>query len=276
MAAAKFPQTTIGGLKISRLIIGSNTFGGFSHMTAARDKWLRNYFTVERICEVLEACSARGLNAMVSGAVPKFHDALKMHEDKTGRKIRWIVTPGGGGQVGGTIEDEIDWAAKHDVDFILPHPCWTDVRITVEKNEILGFDDIIKRVRGHGMIPGVSTHQPETVIVCDRRPYDVETYIQILNVAGFLMHIETDWCSKVVREAKKPVICIKPMASGRVMPSVGFRWTYENNKPSDVVAAGFMSVEEANEDIDICLEVLTGKKHTQELQVTRSKRALVK
>lgn len=39
-----FPQTQIGGIAISRLIIGSNTFHGFSHFSAARDQWLRQYF----------------------------------------------------------------------------------------------------------------------------------------------------------------------------------------------------------------------------------------
>lgn len=273
--AAKFPHTSIGGIKLSRLLIGSNTFGGYSHMTVARDTWLRKYFTVERIVDVLEACSARGLNGFVSGPVEKLHQALRIHEDKTGRKIHWVCTPGGG-NAAPTIEAEIDWAAEHGADYILPHPCWTDVRLVPDRNEIIGFDEIAKRVRGHGMIPGVSTHRPETVIVCDKRPYDVETYIQILNVIGFLMPVETEWCSRVVREAAHPVICIKPMAAGRVMPSTGFRWTYENCKPVDTVAAGFLSVEEANEDIDVCLEILTGKVHKQELQMTRSKRALVK
>jgi len=273
-----FPKTNIGGIELSRLLIGSNPFGGFSHFSKARDVWLRSYFTVERICEVLEACSARGLNGFVSGVVGKFSEALKMHEDRTGRKLHWICTPAGGGaDVGGeTIEEQIDWCAKRGVDYILPHPCWTDDRLVPEKKEIIGLDDITRRVRDLGMIPGVSTHRPEAVVVCDTRPYDVETYIQILNVIGFLMPVETDWCSRVVRQAAHPVICIKPLAAGRVMPPTGLKWTYDNCKPVDTVVCGFMSVEEANEDIDICLEILTGAKREEQLQVTRSKRSIMK
>ena len=272
----EFPKSRIGGIEISRLVIGSNPFGGFSHISAARDKWLRKYFTVERICEVLEACTARGLNAFVSGAVPKFHEAMKMQEDKTGRKIHWFCTPGGGGEAGATIEQEIDWASKHDVDFIMPHPCWTDLHIHPEENEITGFDDIIKQVRDLGMIPGVSTHRSETVVICDTRPYDVEVYIQIFNVAGFLMPVETDWMTRVVQNAEKPVLCIKPLAAGRVLPPTGLKWTFDNCKPVDVVACGFMSVEEADEDIDIALEILTGKPRDGQLAVTRSKKGIMK
>jgi hypothetical protein len=272
----KFPTTKIGGIELSRLLIGSNPFGGFSHFSNARDEWLKKYFSVERIVEVLATCSARGLNGFVSGVVPKFYDALRMHEDQTGRKLHWIITPGGGSMIAETIEEEIDWCAKHGGEFILPHPCWSDVRLVPSKNEIIGFDDIIKRIRGLGLIPGVSTHRPETVVVCDRRPYDVETYIQILNPIGFLMTLETDWCARVIQQADHPTICIKPLAAGRVLPPTGFKFAYDNCKAVDTVAAGFMSPEEANEDIDICLEILTGAKREEKLQVTRSKRAVMK
>ena len=131
----EFPTTHIGGIELSRLLIGSNPFGGYSHFSAARSAWLKRYFTLERIVEVLQTCSARGLNGMVSPVQAKFADALKAHEDRTGRKIHWVATPGGAGTEGETIEEEIDWAAKNGADYILPHPCWTDVRLLPEKKK---------------------------------------------------------------------------------------------------------------------------------------------
>jgi hypothetical protein len=122
----------------------------------------------------------------------------------------------------------------------------------------------------------VSTHRPETVVVCDTRPYDVETYIQIFNVAGFLMAVETDWETRVIRDALKPVLCIKPLAAGRVLPPTGIPWVFANCKPNDAVVCGFMSVEEAEEDIDIALEALTGASRDDTLQVTRSKRSIIR
>jgi len=272
-----FPRTNIGGIEISRLVIGSNPFGGFSHYSHARDVWLRKYFSVERIVEVLEAASARGLNAFVSGPAEKTREALKMHEDKTGRKIHWVCTPAGEADktFGETIADQIGWCAKNGVDYVLPHPCWTDVRMVQAKKEITGLEEVIKRVRGEGMIPGVSTHRPETVVVCDQRPYDVETYIQILNSIGFLMAVETDWCARVIKNAKHPVLCIKPLGAGRVLPPTGFKFAYDNCKSNDAVVVGFMSVEEVNEDVDICLEILTGRPREEQMQVTRSKKALM-
>jgi len=39
-----FPMTTVGGVAVSRVIIGTNSFLGYSHMSQARDRWLREYF----------------------------------------------------------------------------------------------------------------------------------------------------------------------------------------------------------------------------------------
>ncbi len=61
-----FPMTEIGGVPISRLIIGSNTFHGFSHFSNARSAWLRRYFTPERIYEVMAFCAEEGLNATIA------------------------------------------------------------------------------------------------------------------------------------------------------------------------------------------------------------------
>ena len=63
---AMFPMAEIGGLPISRLICGSNPFLGFSHYSAARDRWLKEYFTVERMVEVVEEIATeRGISMVL-------------------------------------------------------------------------------------------------------------------------------------------------------------------------------------------------------------------
>ena len=36
---------------------------------------------------------------------------------------------------------------------------------------------------------------------------------------GFLMQIEVDWMQRMIRNAKKPVMTIKPMAAGQAPPA---------------------------------------------------------
>ncbi|GAJ03774.1 unnamed protein product, partial [marine sediment metagenome] len=55
------------------------------------------------------------------------------------------------------------------------------------------------------MIPGLSTHMPETIVYADNTGLDVESYTQIYNSSGFLMQVEADWIMRIIQEAKKPV-----------------------------------------------------------------------
>jgi hypothetical protein len=41
------------------------------------------------------------------------------------------------------------------------------------------------------------------------------------NAAGFLMQLEVDWIHRIIWNAKHPVMTIKPMAAGRLLPLVG-------------------------------------------------------
>jgi hypothetical protein len=40
-----FPRTLVGGVSLSRLIIGTNWFLGYSHTSLAKDKFIKSYQT---------------------------------------------------------------------------------------------------------------------------------------------------------------------------------------------------------------------------------------
>jgi hypothetical protein len=272
-----FPQTSIGGVQVSRLLCGSNIFFGFSHFSAARDKWLRKHFTVERIADVLAYCLEQGVNGVVSGPQPKLHEAIQIAEQRTGREIVWVCTPGAGGEAcTGDVKDDIAWCARHDVKVCLPHPVWTDARIIQYENRIAEAEETLACIREHDMVPGFSTHRIETVIISDKRGYDTEVYIQLYNALGFLMPVETDWAARIINGTSKVVIAIKPLAAGRLMPPTGLHFSFGTIKPIDTVCIGLMSVEEAEESIALARSLLTGSGEEVELAVTRSKAHLVK
>ena len=125
------------------------------------------------------------------------------------------------------------------------------------------------------MIPGLSTHMPESVIYADRQEADVETYIQIYNAAGFLMQVEVDWIMQVIKKAEKPVMTIKPLAGGKLMPVVGMTYVWNTIRDQDMVAIGCTTPEEAKEIVDMSIDLLERHTPDQELQATRSKASLV-
>jgi hypothetical protein len=124
------------------------------------------------------------------------------------------------------------------------------------------------------MIPGLSTHAPEAIVCADSCEADVETYVQPYNSAGFLCQVETDWIAKVIREAKKPVMTIKPLGAGRILPPTGLAFVWNTLRDCDMVTIGTLSTYEAEEDIEISLACLEKRKAQVDLQTTRSKRAL--
>jgi len=269
MGSTGFPTTTVGGLELSRMLCGTNTFFGFSHFSQARSRWLRRYFTEERILEVMGRAAELGVTGVVSPPEPRMPGLLRRLRQERGLNMHWVVTPGKA-----TVEEtlpEIDWCAAEGAQVCMLHPNFTDRHLHPARGEITGVEELLSRIRSAGMIPGLSTHRPETLRVATEAGYDVEVFILPLNPVGFLMPVETDWQARIIRETPKPVICIKPLAAGRVMPPTGIPFVYQNSKPIDMMCIGMLSVEEVEEDVAIALAALSGRPVEVDLAYTRSK-----
>ncbi len=129
-------------------------------------------------------------------------------------------------------------------------------------------------IRERGMTPGL-THIPESVVYADESGLDVETYIQIFNSMGFLMQVEVDWVAHIIRHAKKPVITIKPMAAGQLRPFQALTFSWNAIRDCDMVTVGTIAPEEAQELVDLSLDILSRRPVELELQKTRSKSTIL-
>lgn len=65
------------------------------------------------------------------------------------------------------------------------------------------------------------------------------------------MQVEIEYIHKVIWNAAKPVIAIKPMAAGWVSPFVGITFSYSTIPDKDIVAVGCLTPREAAEDVEI-------------------------
>ncbi len=274
-----FPRTTVGGVSVSRMIIGTNWFLGFSHTSAAKDKLINSTMDAPAVAEVIVAFMERGVDAIIGGPEPKLIEAVRRAEDRTGRKVTLILTPGFNILPGGPAEEEpeavFDKCKEYGATFCLPHTSVTDRLLDTMHGTIRDYDRYAKMMRDRGMIPGLSTHRPEAITIADRSGADVETYVQLYNAAGFLMSAEADWIMKIIRGAKKPVLTIKPLAAGRLLPPVGLVFVWNTIRDVDMVAIGTATPDEAREVIDLSLDYLSGALRQHPLQTTRSKRVLV-
>lgn len=273
-----FPRTEVGGVSLSRLIVGTNWFLGYSHMSKAKDSFIKSYQTRENIAEILTVFLNAGVDTIMGMPEPILRDAMAEAQDRTGRIATLILTPHFNITSDGSPESDpehvFDRCRDLGATFCMPHQCVTDRLIDRMTNRIRDIDKYTGMIRERGMIPGLSTHMPEAITVADATGADVETYIQLYNAAGFLMQIEADWVMRIIKNAKKPVMTIKPLAAGRLLPPVGLAFVWNTIRDQDMVTIGTTTPDEAREVVDLSLDFLNRRLPDNELQTTRSKKSL--
>lgn len=273
-----FPRTMVGGVSMPRLICGSNWMLGFSHTSKAKDRLIKDLFaTPDKLAEVIAVFARAGCNAFMSMPCEFVAQALRETEQRTGVPMLWVTTPAykePGNP--GTWRTAVDEARRLGATFCLPHQCVTDPLIDrIRQTLAPPLPDHLREVREAGMIPGLSTHLPEALTCADASGADVETYLQIYNAAGFLCPMETDWIQRLIQQAKRPVIVIKPLAAGRLLPPTGLSFVWNTIRDRDMVTVGVMSAYEAEEVIELSLACLEERAARVELQYTRSKSGLL-
>lgn len=270
----------VGGVSLSRMIIGTNWFLGWSHTSAAKDKFITSYQTRKSVADTLEVFFRQGIDTIMGMPLPLLVDAIQDAQDRTGCTAKLILTPHFNIKPGGPPEADpervFDLCAKSGATFCMPHQCITDALIDRMHHVIRDIDLYTRMIRERNMIPGLSTHMPETVGLADDTGADVETYIQIYNAAGFLMQVEADWVMRIIKNAKKPVMTIKPLAAGRLLPPVGLAFVWNTIRDQDMVTVGTTTPDEAKELIELSLDFLNRRLPANPLQTTRSKKGLIR
>jgi len=274
----EFPRTTVGGVSISRLLIGTNWFLGYSHTSAAKDRFIREFMTRERVADILTVFLESGVDAVMGMPVPMLSGAIEDAQDRVGRKLHLILTPTFNIRPGGPPEAEpeavFDRCKELGATFCFPHSSLVDQLLDRLHRTIRHYDGYARLIRERGMIPGLSTHLPDSVVIADETGADVESYIQLYNAAGFLMPVEVDWAMRIIRNARKPVMTIKPLGVNRLLPPVGLAFSWNTLREQDMVTIGTMTPDEAREVIAISMDILERRIPSHELQRTRSKTGL--
>ena len=258
-----FPRTKVAGISLPRMIIGSNWLIGYSHTSVAADDMIkRRYDNREAVSAMVEAYLAYGIDAVMA---PFSHsqvlvEGIKLAEQRTGKPVTLIDTP---------IIDVSDsregreaalrglsYGRDIGAAFSLIHHGSCEQLVNKHKGTMDRIGDYLDMIRQLGMVPGLSAHMPEIIAYSDANEYDVQTYIQLYNAAGFLMQVEVETVHKMIWQAKKPVMAIKPMAAGRLSPFVGLTFSYATLREQDMVVVGAHTPDEVHEDVEISLAAI--------------------
>ena len=258
MNSNPFPRTTVAGVSLSRMIIGTNWILGWSHRSPAADRQIRNRFPGgSEVYPLLKAFLDEGVDTIMGPLQQErvMQEAVREAQERTGKPMILIDTPiinvddneAGRREARATIHRSRECGAT----FCLLHHSSAEQLVNKNLHRIARLEDYTDMIRQEGMIPGLSAHMPELITYSDENGYDVETYIQIYNCMGFMMQIEIETVAAIIHSAKKPVMTIKPMAAGRTTPYVGLNFSWNTIRDCDMVTVGCTHPDEAAEDIEI-------------------------
>ena len=281
----QFPRTEVGGISVSRMIIGTNWFLGYCHSTASKSRFIQRIVNDrDRVADILEVFLEYGVDTIMcphtKTCIP---DAVEEAQQRTGKRLIVVSTPSFSttpetperGFDRDEVKRVLDAEMKKNAVFCLPHQSTTDVMLDKCRRKIRQFDALCELIRERGMVPGLSTHAPESVIYADETGLDVATYIQPFNAMGFLMQVEVDWIARIIQNAAHPVMTIKSMAAGQIRPLQALTFSWNTIRPQDMVTVGTAAPEEVRELCELSLDILSRHPSRQELQKTRSKASLV-
>jgi len=278
-----FPRTTVAGVSLPRLLIGTNWIFGWSHRGHAADVYIKEqHATGDATTRIIDAFLQYGIDAIMGpfSTHPDCNEKVKRAEEKTGKKLILIDTPILNMDDTEAARKECKAIIKNSADigctFCLIHHASCEQLVNKNKQTMDRLDDYTNMIREAGLIPGLSAHMPEIIQYSDKNNYDVETYIQIFNCMGFLMQVEVESVIRIIHEAKKPVMTIKPMAAGRVTPYIGLTFNWNVLRRQDMITLGCINEHEVHEDVEISLAALEKRLPNLEGRSSPGKTSIIK
>ena len=269
----------IGKYEISRLVLGSNLIGGYTH---SRDLMYvpslsKAYNTEKKIYETLILAENAGINTINidfgSNAL------LAKYKKVTGSKIKVIS------QVGPDMDKNdyynfINEAIDFGADIIQIQGNWCDW--LVRDNKIDVIRKMMDKIRSQQHIAGLAAHSIESLIICEENGIVPDYYMKTMHhdqywsahPRGYRFPFEVDgkvypdhnrfhdnmFCLfpertvEFVNRVKVPVMGYKVLAAGAIEPQDGFKWSFENG--ADFICVGMFDFQIVD-DVNICNETLS-------------------
>jgi hypothetical protein len=248
-SSLQVPKVRFGPAQISRLVVGCNPFYGFAHFNNILGEVMREYYTAERVCDVLHQCARFGINAynyVDLGRAPQDLDRFQAE----GGTMHLIVQG---------IGDPAPLFAARKPLAMYHHGGRTDRAF--QEGRIAEVRDWCKQVRDLGCMVGVGTHKPEVIELVEEQGWDVDFYAgcvyNLTRTADELrkalngelpempgeVYLQSDppRMYAVLRKTRKPCFAFKIMAAGRIGDrgaDDAFKAAFASLKPADGVFVG--------------------------------------
>jgi len=235
------PTVDFCGLTVTRLIIGANPFGGFSHQTKERDQEMVKYYTPERIKETWARAEAAGINTMITNNETPHVINTTQDYLSHGGPLQWICQTANRSNT--NMSDAVDKAVAIGAKALYFHGGLVDNLYKARDEKTVRA--WVEHARKYRVPVGVAGHAPETHYWVDGMKL-VDFHVVCFFNCGSLHSgkghkfklADCFAAAECVRKIQKPCIGYKIMAAGRIDPAMAFEFAFDRIKPGDVVNVG--------------------------------------
>jgi hypothetical protein len=241
MTTTMLPAIDFCGVQVTRLIMGANPFGGYSHQNDIRDEQMRGYYTVARIKETWQQAQDAGINTMVTNnETPHVVQAASEYLG-SGGALNWIAQ----------VTDRSSSSMEEAIDRVVDSGCAALYfhGALIDKAFVETDDRTVSRwcdhARSRGVPVGVAAHAPQAHLWVDG--LDVVDFHAVCFFNCGSLHngegskfklADVDPAAACARRIKKPCIAYKIMGAGRIDARMAFEYAFESIKPTDAVNVG--------------------------------------
>lgn len=258
---AAIPKARVGKVEISRLICGGNLISGYAH---SRDliyvsPLLKHYFTDEKIFETFQLCETHGVNTAM---LKLDEDTMRLLNDYwhvEGGKIQWIAQITNPADLTGEIQRSLDNGAVG----VFTTGQMGDELVRAGKIDQLAM--AVETIKKGGGIAGVSCHEINVVIECEKQGIKPDFYMKTFHSHGYWSAKPAERYDSVFDETPEktievmagveaPWVAFKVLGAGAIGPREGFDYAVKNG--ADFLCVGMFDFQ-VQEDVQTAHEIFT-------------------
>jgi uncharacterized membrane protein YphA (DoxX/SURF4 family) len=270
------PSGKLGNLKISRMIMGCNLIGGWSHSRDLiyGDKLFKAYNNERKIIETFYLAEQAGINTtfMVTQYYATFNKYKSIYNSNM-QSICQAMLPDK------DFFSDINSAISSKPTAIYIQGGEGDRYANAGKFDML--KKAIDYIKQHGYMAGIGAHSIETIKSCEREGINADFYVKTFHQDNYWsahpienrqeysvignsspdhnQFHENMWdlfplkTAEYMKTVKKPWFAFKVLAAGAIEPKVGFRHAFENG--ADFICVGMFDFQVVD-DVNTAIEIL--------------------
>lgn len=243
------PKMKFFDIEVSRMVMGVNPFYGFSHFNNIYSQMMRDYYTPEKVCEVLHQANRYGINALNYVHLGRAPQDLARFQAEGGKMHLIVQGIGDPAPIVKAVRPRAMYCQGEQTDK------------AYQDGDMDSIKDWCKKARDLGVIVGVGTHKPEVLAQVESEGWDVDFYAgcvynrtrtpdewkktlngELLEMPGeTYLQSDPGRMYSFMRQTRKPCFAFKIMAAGRIGErgaDQAFQTAFAGIKPNDGVFVG--------------------------------------